>query len=61
MRKLSCNRLMRYSGKMVEWDAVFNSKLKLAPDITSMDDQPPVVPEPDGFYPRAVPGRTVAL
>jgi predicted dehydrogenase len=54
-------RMAGYSGKMVEWKDAFDSQLKLAPDITSMDDKPPVVPGPDGFYERAVPGKTVAL
>ncbi|MEQ1861549.1 MAG: Gfo/Idh/MocA family oxidoreductase [Chthoniobacteraceae bacterium] len=54
-------RMAAYSGQIVEWDAAFASQLRLAPDIMSMEDKPPVAPGPDGFYERAVPGKTVAL
>jgi predicted dehydrogenase len=54
-------RMAAYSGQIVEWDAAFASQLRLAPDITSMEDKPPVVPGADGFYERPVPGKTVVL
>jgi myo-inositol 2-dehydrogenase / D-chiro-inositol 1-dehydrogenase len=54
-------RMATYSGKMIEWDDAFNSKLELGPRVVSWDTPPPIVPGPDGFYPVAMPGRTVAL
>ncbi len=54
-------RMAAYSGKIVEWDAALNSNLSLAPEIKSMQDAPPVVPDPNGLYAIPVAGKTVAL
>jgi hypothetical protein len=54
-------RMAGYSGKVVEWDAALDSNLRLAPDITSYDDKPPVTPDKDGFYELPVPGKAIAL
>ena len=54
-------RMAVYSGKLVEWDEAFNSKLQLMPEKVTWDMKPPVEPDADGNYPVAVPGRTVAL
>jgi hypothetical protein len=54
-------RMAAYSGKVIEWDAALNSNLRLAPDITSLNDAPPVTPDKDGFYPIPVPGKTAVL
>ncbi|HEY6170608.1 MAG TPA: Gfo/Idh/MocA family oxidoreductase, partial [Verrucomicrobiae bacterium] len=54
-------RMAVYSGKMVEWDEAFNSKLQLMPEKVSWDMAPPVVPDADGNYPVAIPGKTVTL
>jgi predicted dehydrogenase len=54
-------RMAAYSGKIVEWDAAMNSNLTLAPEIRSMDDKPPVLPDEHGLYAIPVAGRTVAL
>jgi myo-inositol 2-dehydrogenase/D-chiro-inositol 1-dehydrogenase len=54
-------RMATYSGKMIEWDEAFNSKLELGPKVIAWDAEPPILPGPDGFYPVAMPGRTVAL
>lgn len=55
-------RMATYSGKMVEWDEAFNSNLQLVPDgDLNWNSTPPVVPDADGWYPVAVPGKTVAL
>jgi myo-inositol 2-dehydrogenase / D-chiro-inositol 1-dehydrogenase len=53
-------RMATYSGKLIEWDEAINSKLQLMPEKVSWDMAPPVVPDADGNYPIAVPGRTVA-
>jgi hypothetical protein len=54
-------RMATYSGKSVEWDEAFHSKLQLMPEKVSWDMPPPVVPDAAGHYPVAVPGQTVAL
>ncbi len=54
-------RMAVYSGKMVEWDEAINSKLQLMPEKVSWDMTPPVLPDADGNYPVAIPGKTVAL
>jgi hypothetical protein len=54
-------RMAAYSGKLVTWEEALNSDLRLAPDITSLDDPAPVRPDGDGFYEIAQPGRSRAL
>jgi myo-inositol 2-dehydrogenase / D-chiro-inositol 1-dehydrogenase len=54
-------RMATYSGKLIEWDDAFNSKLELGPKHVAWDAEPPILPGPDGFYPVAMPGRTIAL
>jgi predicted dehydrogenase len=54
-------RMATYSGKLVEWDEAFNSKLQLMPENVSWDMEPPVKPDAEGNYPIATPGQTVAL
>ena len=54
-------RMAAYSGKIVEWDAALNSNLSLAPDIHTLGDTPPVLPDKDGLYPIPIAGKTVAL
>jgi myo-inositol 2-dehydrogenase/D-chiro-inositol 1-dehydrogenase len=54
-------RMAAYSGKIVEWDAAMNSQLSLAPEITSMQDPPPVLPDANGLYEIPVAGKTVAF
>ncbi|HXG48574.1 MAG TPA: Gfo/Idh/MocA family oxidoreductase [Methylomirabilota bacterium] len=54
-------RMATYSGKVVEWEDAFNSRLQLVPDgPLDWNSVPPVVPDKDGWYPVAVPGQTVA-
>jgi myo-inositol 2-dehydrogenase / D-chiro-inositol 1-dehydrogenase len=50
-----------YSGLQVDWDDAINSKIELVSAIDSWDSPAPVLPNPEGFYPVAVPGRTVAV
>jgi predicted dehydrogenase len=54
-------RMATYSGKVVEWDEAFNSNLQLMPEQVTWDMPPPVLPDANGHYPVAVPGKTVAL
>ena len=50
------------SGKVVTWDEIVKSELKLADvDALTFDSAPPVKPNADGSYPYAIPGQTVAF
>jgi myo-inositol 2-dehydrogenase/D-chiro-inositol 1-dehydrogenase len=54
-------RMATYSGKLVEWDEAFNSKLDLMPQRLAWDAEPPILPDAEGYYPVAIPGTTIAL
>jgi myo-inositol 2-dehydrogenase / D-chiro-inositol 1-dehydrogenase len=56
-------RMAAESGQEITWDQALASNLVLAPGIESftMDSTPPVVPDTQGRYPVAVPGRTKVL
>ena len=54
-------RMATYSGKVVEWEQALNSTMDLMPEKFSFDALPKVLPGPDGLYPYAIPGKTVAL
>ena len=51
-------RMATYSGQVVEWDKAINSGLNLQPKAYDWNAAPPVVPNEDGFYPIAIPGKT---
>jgi predicted dehydrogenase len=53
-------RLATYSGKVVSWKDALDSPAVLAPGIESytFDSTPPVLPDEQGSYKIAVPGRT---
>ena len=52
-------RMAAESGKMITWDEAMASNLELAPglDQYTMDSNPPVMPDAQGRYPVAMPGR----
>lgn len=54
-------RMCTYSGKQIDWDDAFNSKIKLLPETFSWDTKPLVLPDAEGWYPVAVPGQTVCV
>ena len=54
-------RMATYSGKALTWDDALNSKLDLMPEKLAWDALPKVLPGPDGRYPYAIPGKTVAF
>ncbi|GAB3329503.1 Gfo/Idh/MocA family oxidoreductase [Larkinella ripae] len=54
-------RMATYSGKMVKWDEALNSNIDLFPEKLAWDAKPKVLPNADGYYPVAVPGKTVAV
>jgi myo-inositol 2-dehydrogenase/D-chiro-inositol 1-dehydrogenase len=54
-------RMCTYSGQQIDWEDALNSKKALVPDSCSWDTQPPVLPDADGFYPVAMPGKTAPV
>jgi myo-inositol 2-dehydrogenase / D-chiro-inositol 1-dehydrogenase len=54
-------RMATYSGKMIKWDEAMNSQIDLFPDTLAWDAKPKILPGPDGYYPVAVPGKTVTV
>ena len=56
-------RMAAESGQMITWEQAMASDLVLAPGLESytMDSEPPVVPDENGQYPVAMPGRTKVL
>jgi predicted dehydrogenase len=53
-------RMATYSGGEVEWDEAFNCQVSLMPPELNWESAPPVVPDANGFYPVAHPGKTTA-
>ncbi|MCI0492452.1 MAG: Gfo/Idh/MocA family oxidoreductase [Planctomycetes bacterium] len=54
-------RMATYSGKVVKWDEALQSTVDLSPAEYDFAAAPPVVPDANGFYPVAVPGKTEVL
>jgi hypothetical protein len=54
-------RMATYSGKLIKWDEALNSTLDLSPQQYSFTADPPVMPDENGNYPVAVPGKTDVL
>ncbi len=51
-------RMATYSGQIIEWDKAINSGLNIMPKEFSFTALPSIVPNADGFYPIAIPGKT---
>ncbi|MBO9617817.1 MAG: Gfo/Idh/MocA family oxidoreductase [Niabella sp.] len=51
-------RMATYSGQVIEWDKAINSGIDIMPKEYSFTATPPVLPDADGFYPIAMPGKT---
>ena len=56
-------RMAAESGQEITWEQALASDLVLAPGVENftMDSTPPVVPDAQGRYPAAMPGRTKVL
>jgi predicted dehydrogenase len=54
-------RMCTYSGKEISWEEAMNSKLDLMPSEFTWDAKPKVLPDENGIYPFAIPGKTVAV
>jgi predicted dehydrogenase len=51
-------RMATYSGQVIEWDKALNSGLDLQPKTLDWNAMPPNVPNEEGYYAVAVPGKT---
>ena len=51
-------RMATYSGQVIDWDKTLNSGIDIMPKEYSWTAAPPVLPNADGFYPVAMPGKT---
>lgn len=54
-------RYATYSGHLVKWDEALNSNISLMPDTFAWDAKPKVLPDENGFYPIAIPGKTKVI
>lgn len=50
-------RYATYSGQEIGWDEALATNLRLSPESFGPDTQPLVLPDADGKYPIAIPGR----
>jgi predicted dehydrogenase len=51
-------RMATYSGQVLNWDKILNSGINIMPKEFAWNAMPPVLPDADGYYPIAVPGKT---
>lgn len=51
-------RMATYSGQVIDFEKALNSSIDIMPKEYSFSAIPPVVPNADGSYPIAVPGKT---
>ena len=51
-------RMCTYSGQELTWNDALNSSISIMPKEYSFDATPPVLPDKDGNYARAIPGIT---
>jgi len=54
-------RLATYSGQVVNWDEALKSDISLMPKEFSWSALPLVLPDANGFYPIAIPGKTKVI
>jgi myo-inositol 2-dehydrogenase/D-chiro-inositol 1-dehydrogenase len=50
-------RMATYSGREIKWDEALNANYDLSPKTYSFDAEPPVLPDENGNYKIAVPGK----
>jgi hypothetical protein len=54
-------RYATYSGKVMTWEESLNGKVDLFPETLAWDAQPKLLPNADGYYPHAIPGKTKVI
>ena len=51
-------RMATYSGQVMDWDKTIASGISIMPKTFDWNAMPPIVPDEDGKYPIAMPGKT---
>jgi predicted dehydrogenase len=51
-------RMATYSGQVLDWNKLINSEINIMPKEFAWDAMPPTLPDADGYYSVAVPGKT---
>jgi myo-inositol 2-dehydrogenase / D-chiro-inositol 1-dehydrogenase len=54
-------RMATYSGQIINWDEALASNINIMPERYAWDALPPVLPNPDGYYPIPIPGVTKVI
>lgn len=54
-------RYATYSGKPLTFEEALNGTIDLMPETLAWDAMPKVLPNDDGFYPHAIPGKTKVI
>jgi predicted dehydrogenase len=54
-------RLATYSGQVIVWDEAIKSEISLMPKELSWEAKPLVLPDENGFYPIAIPGKSKVI
>jgi len=54
-------RYATYSGKVLTWEESLNGQVDLFPDTLAWDALPKLLPNADGYYPHAIPGKTKVI
>lgn len=54
-------RMAAYSGQLIEWDKALNSTINLQPSAYTWQTNPQSMPDKDGWYAIATPGKTVVV
>lgn len=54
-------RMAAYSGQLIEWDKALNSTVNLQPEAYSWTAKPKSLPDKDGWYEIAMPGKTIVI
>jgi hypothetical protein len=51
-------RMATYTGKKITFEEALSSQLKLMPEALTWSSTPPSIPDSNGNYPIAIPGKT---
>jgi predicted dehydrogenase len=51
-------RMATYSGQVMDWEKTLNSGISIMPKTFDWNAMPPTIPDEDGRYPIAMPGKT---
>ena len=54
-------RYATYSGLEVKMEVALASEVQLMQATNSWEDTPPIMPNGDGYYPIAVPGKSIVF